>query len=619
MLLLLLPAGTVVWLGVRLIVQERQLELDRQRRQRVNAADQIVELLTERLSAAAQHLDAVDAPGDDAVTLVVKADRIETRPAIQLVYRPGLNIGEAETALQPGPGDDLEFRRNDLEGAAAVYRQLAGSGSPATRAMALVSLGRVLRKAGRPEQALRVYDDLARVRGARVDGVPAELAARRARCRVLDELKRTDALHKEAAALRAGLFAGTWEIDRGTFVQYADETAAWLDSDANVPPVQQALAEAVDQLWARRGTTGRTALRLSGVDFVLLWRTSGDETRALIAGPDFQRRHWFSAARSASADGTLQVGLASADGVVFRTAADAAARETFRRRSSESGLPWDVVVASSAVASTASSSELTILTGLILLVLLVIAGGYVIARAVSRELAVARLQSDFVASVSHEFRTPLTSLRQFTDLLHEAEDLTSVKRKQFYAAQARAADRLQRLVESLLDFKRMESGSYPYRRQGVRASSLVKQVVAGFRPEAGVRGFEIEFDDVEDERTIDGDADALSLALWNLLDNAVKYSGESRCVSVSLGGLNGSVEIGVRDRGIGVPAEEQREIFRQFVRGRDARIRGIKGTGIGLAMVRHIVHGHGGRITLDSAPGRGSTFTIVLPTAKGSA
>jgi two-component system phosphate regulon sensor histidine kinase PhoR len=161
----------------------------------------------------------------------------------------------------------------------------------------------------------------------------------------------------------------------------------------------------------------------------------------------------------------------------------------------------------------------------------------------------------------------------------------------------------------------MEAGSHPYERRMLPATALVDRVVEDFRPEAAIRGFEVEYDHPDDPRTIDADPDALSLALWNLLDNAVKYSGDSRRVSVSLAGLNGSIEISVRDRGLGVPPEEQREIFRQFVRGRDARIRGIKGTGIGLAMVQHIVHGHGGRVALESTPGNGSTFTIVLPAA----
>jgi signal transduction histidine kinase len=272
-----------------------------------------------------------------------------------------------------------------------------------------------------------------------------------------------------------------------------------------------------------------------------------------------------------------------------------------------------VLVSTSATSSIGSNRRLAILIGLGFLVLLVIAGGYVVGRAVSRELAVARLQSDFVASVSHEFRTPLTSLRQFTDLLNEADDLSPDKRRRFYAAQSRATERLQRLVESLLDFRRMEAGTHPYQRRRLPASPFVETVVDDFRAEAAERGFDVEYTRGGEERTIDADPDALSLALWNLLDNAVKYSGGSRRVSVSTSAQNGSVQISVRDRGIGVPPEEQQEIFRQFVRGREARDRGIKGTGIGLAMVQHIVQGHGGRVALESEPGAGSTFTIVLP------
>jgi signal transduction histidine kinase len=445
--------------------------------------------------------------------------------------------------------------------------------------------------------------------------VPAELVARRASCRILEDLKQTARLHDEATVLRAALLAGMWDIDRGTFTQYGDEIAAWLGSPAAVPPAQQAVAEAVEWLWERRGTAGRSAVRLAGVDLALLWKSSGNETVALVAGPAFQKREWFSAIRTTPADRDLRIGLASASGPVFGIVPDVNASPAFRRPSPQTGLPWDVTVSTGAAASIGEKRRLAILLGLGFLILLVIAGGYVMARAVSRELAVARLQSDFVASVSHEFRTPLTSLRQFTDLLGEADDLTPDKRRQFYAAQSRATERLQRLVESLLDFRRMEAGSHPYERRMLPATALVDRVVEDFRPEAAIRGFEVEYDHPDDPRTIDADPDALSLALWNLLDNAVKYSGDSRRVSVSLAGLNGSIEISVRDRGLGVPPEEQREIFRQFVRGRDARIRGIKGTGIGLAMVQHIVHGHGGRVALESTPGNGSTFTIVLPAA----
>lgn len=114
---------------------------------------------------------------------------------------------------------------------------------------------------------------------------------------------------------------------------------------------------------------------------------------------------------------------------------------------------------------------------------------------------------------------------------------------------------------------------------------------------------------------MDTDSEALSRAVWNLLDNAVKYSPNHRAVEVGLSRQDGSVRIAVRDHGLGIPAHEQRAIFTKFQRGEQARTQGIKGTGIGLAMVNEIVNAHHGRVDVESEPGKGGTFTIVLPAA----
>jgi signal transduction histidine kinase len=217
--------------------------------------------------------------------------------------------------------------------------------------------------------------------------------------------------------------------------------------------------------------------------------------------------------------------------------------------------------------------------------------------------------------VSHEFRTPLTSLRQFTDLLNDDPDLPASKRRTFYQAQARATERLRRLVESLLDFGRMEAGARPYRLERLSIAPLVRGIVEDFRRDGAPDGFIVEASISDDSGAVDVDPDALARAVWNLLDNAVKYSGASRKVSVNVGAQDGSVAISVRDRGLGILRHEQDEIFKKFVRGTASRVHGIKGTGIGLAMVRHIVEAQAGTVRVESAPGEGSTFTIVLPVA----
>jgi signal transduction histidine kinase len=231
-----------------------------------------------------------------------------------------------------------------------------------------------------------------------------------------------------------------------------------------------------------------------------------------------------------------------------------------------------------------------------------------------RELAVARLQTDFVSAVSHEFRTPLTSLRHVTELLEENDDVPRERRKAFYEALGRNTERLHRLVESLLDFARMESGRRAYDLRPVDAGALTSEVVAAFQKEVAPRGFTI---DLEIERTANvqtrADASSLTNALWNLLDNAVKYSPDRRLIRVSVHRHLAGVAMSVRDEGLGIPAHERKDIFFRFVRGEKASRLGIKGTGLGLAMVSHIVHAHGGTIELESEEGVGSTFTIALP------
>jgi signal transduction histidine kinase len=251
------------------------------------------------------------------------------------------------------------------------------------------------------------------------------------------------------------------------------------------------------------------------------------------------------------------------------------------------------------------------MAGLAALALLVITGTYLIGRAMSRELAIARLQSDFVSAVSHEFRTPLTSLTQFTEMLVENDSLPAETRRRYYQAQARATGRLSRLVESLLDFSRMEAGARPYRLEPLDAAELARAVVEEFRLEGAAKNFTIECD-AADGAMVHADREALSQALWNLLDNAVKYSGPSCIVRVNVE-HGREVTLRVRDRGPGIPASERKQVFRKFARGSAARAGNVRGTGIGLAMVRHIVEAHGGRVTVDAEPGSGSTFTIVLP------
>lgn len=621
----------LVWLGARLIEQDRALAHRQLRERTESAADRLIAGIELAVSSAERRLN-IDPPGadlrsdDDAVTISLRLDGIAVYPPSRLLYLPVVPSGPMEPAAVFMAGEALEFRGGDPTAAAAAYRALALSPSADVRAGALLRLARSLRKLGRADDALRAYADLARIPEARLAGLPADLVARRARCLVLNETTRFLELGQEARSLQADLVAARWPIDRGTFLAYSEQIDRWAGAAAPIPVDRHALSEASEWVWrqwtdSERGAfpaAGRRTLRFAGVGVTILWQTRGEHRIALVAGPGFQRREWFEKPQSALDARGLRVALTDADGRAVLGTLPTNAPAATLRSSEATHLPWTVFVGSADVVAdleAVATRRRLLLAGLAILVGFVMAGSYFIVRAVSREFAVAELQSDFVSAVSHEFRTPLTSLRQFTDLLNDDPDLPAAKRRTFYQAQARATERLRRLVESLLDFGRMEAGAALYRFERLPTPALVRGIVDDFRRDGAPEGFAIEAAISDDSRVVEVDPDAFARALWNLLDNAVKYSGTSRTVSVNVAARDASVAISVRDWGLGIPRHEQDAIFTKFVRGTASRAHGIKGTGIGLAMVRHIVAAHRGTVGVESGAGTGSTFTIVLPEA----
>ena len=621
--------AALAWMGARLLVQERALEGQRLQERREAVADRVVAALEQALLAEERRLagpgTADVAESDDVLVLAAGQDGIRISPPKAVLFYPVAPPGRDAPAELYSRAERLEFAERDHAGAIAALRPLAASSDPDIKAGAQLRLARNLRKAGRPDEALEVFARLSDSTGT-VSGLPAGVVGRSARCLLLEELGRQDALRAEALELRDGLANGRWTLDREAYLHFSGQAARWLSQAVPIDEGREALAEGVCWLWdtlhAERSVQpdswGRRSLRFHGLAVTVLWRASGENAAALVAGPRYQQRRWFDPVLTASDFSGVRVSLSERGGGAIYGVAPAIDVPVAQRSASVTALPWDVSVTSADPDATlggfAQRRQLMILS-LALVILSVIAASYFAGRAVSRELAAATLQSDFVSAVSHEFRTPLTSMKQFTDMLVEDDNLPAEDRREFYRAQERATRRLSRLVESLLDFGRMEAGARPYRLQPFDAAEFVRTVVEEFRQEGGCKGFTIECAVPETAVPIDGDREALVQALWNLLDNAVKYSGDSRTVRVEAEDGD-NVSIRVRDQGLGISPAEQRTIFDKFARGSSAVQAGIRGTGIGLAMVRHIVDAHGGRVTAESQPGRGSTFTIELPAGR---
>ncbi len=244
---------------------------------------------------------------------------------------------------------------------------------------------------------------------------------------------------------------------------------------------------------------------------------------------------------------------------------------------------------------------------------LVLAGGIALTyRNVTKEMALARLKSDFVSNVSHELRTPLSLIRLYAETLEMGRLTSPDKYQEYYRIIRKESERLTALINNILDFSRIEAGRKEYDFRETDMSELVHNTLDSYRYQLEQSGFQFEekIDDVPPMRV---DREAMARSLLNLVNNALKYSQDRKYIGVNLYRDNGSVKLEVVDQGIGIPHQEQQKIFEKFYRVGDPLVHNTKGSGLGLSLVRHIVQAHGGEVSVDSAPGQGSKFTIVLP------
>jgi two-component system phosphate regulon sensor histidine kinase PhoR len=254
--------------------------------------------------------------------------------------------------------------------------------------------------------------------------------------------------------------------------------------------------------------------------------------------------------------------------------------------------------------------------GLILaLVATTIIGTAATVAVIYRESRVARLQTDFVNKVSHDLRTPLTSIRMFVETLQMGRLPDRTRQEEAFEILAAETERLSALINRLLDWARMESGRRRYDLKPARVGDLVDDALAAFEPQLLAQPAEVTREVPEGLPLVKVDHDAIVGALLDLLQNAHKYTGPDKRIVVSATAQGATVLVSVTDNGPGIPKPEQKRIFEKFYRAQDPLHRTIEGSGLGLAMVKHIVKAHGGGVGVHSSPGEGATFTIALPAA----
>ena len=237
-------------------------------------------------------------------------------------------------------------------------------------------------------------------------------------------------------------------------------------------------------------------------------------------------------------------------------------------------------------------------------------------RLVRRQTALTQLRNDLVANVTHELKTPLASMRLLVDTLLNSQPLHEQTAREYLQLIAQENLRLSRLIDNFLTFSRMERNKYAFGFKEVPATAIVEGAITAVRERFNAPGCQFETHIAPELPSVVADADALVTAVVNLLDNAYKYSGEEKQITLSASAENGSVCFAVKDNGIGLSPRDTKRIFKRFFQVDQRLSRSGGGCGLGLSIVKFIVTAHHGNVRVESQPGRGSTFTISLPRAE---
>ena len=637
----LLPVVVLVALTLQIVRQEREL---RQKR----IADEHRRLVTEIGRDLAAHLDRI--ARQETSALVAQPDRFSRRdylnPEIVLIAK----IHDTRLVLpwESGPrsaeelqlesdsefsrllrqAESAEFSAKDPSLAAERYRRAAAvAGFPVQEGYARLQRARALSKAGRKRESLAEYGHVLALAPEVVDeyGVPLSLYA------VAPLL---DAGSEYAGALeRIGRQIGskTWLSPAGVYLMkdlleriissspeaagasvragaeeqlgkilarlQAVEQALSLKEDfprLGLEPVLRPNMRGDEPLWVSYGEkpwlVGRSPLLAEGGHFLLAVNFQGLSTTIAEEGdllPD--PNAGFTLMTGSSPDGT-------ALGPPFQgvsVAIGPGARETLSKQGSLQRLFYFLALA--------------------VVLSVTLFGAYLLWRDVRREVQMAEMRSQFVSSVSHELKTPLTAIRMFAETLRLGRSKDPAAHAEYLDTIVNESERLTRLLNNVLDFSKIEQGQRTYHPAPDSLPEIVRAAVRAMEYPLKQQGFELDLRLDEELPQARVDRDAIEQAVLNLLSNAMKYSGDSRTIGLEVLREGDRGVIRVIDKGLGIDPKEQARIFEKFYRVPTRENQSLPGTGLGLSLVAHIAKAHGGSVRVESAPGQGSTFSIVLP------
>ena len=634
LLALILPSAVLVGLGLRMIAQERVAAEARVAAELGTTVRQIGRELLSRLeNIKREEIEAITSGSrrlraglyvDPAVRLIARLE--EGRVVLpwegneaQVVRR---QLGEVAFATWMRQGERAEFRRRDSRTAIESYgRALEVARHPAQSAHARLALARVLAGAGRREESWGQY--------RQVIAIPLT---------VTDEHGVPMALYAAARLLDARLDQRGIQEQLG--IRIADH--GWMAPvtlhmvHALLDTLVQTAADSSMQNTARDMRTRVSDAFPATEMAVTLQRdfpTLGLQYPVLSAGAAASRwiplgaGTWLVSTAS-SAEGPLEVVIAVDAQAVIAPLRDSGiwpARQVGEVRARAGGegegqllgaaLPGlEVVFPSPVGGSNVAALQRTLYAVALFLVLsITFFGAFLVWRDVRRELRLADLRSQFVSSVSHELKTPLTSIRMFAEIMQTKDPPDPRMQADYLGTIVGESERLTRLLNNVLDLSKIEQDQMIYRPRPTSLTEVTHRAVQAMEYPLEQEGFTLHVDCPDELTLVSVDPDALEQAILNLLTNAIKYSGESREIDLRLRAEDGHAVIEVIDRGTGIAPQELERLTEKFYRVPTAENQRVPGTGLGLTLVDHLGKAHGGELRIRSVVDEGSTFGIWLP------
>jgi signal transduction histidine kinase len=560
-------------------------------------------------------------------------------------------------------GEQLEFQDKNLDQALSLYSQvLKEAPDTQTEAEALIRIARIQRKSGRLSSALETFrtisTDFDRVRSG--TGPPLGLAARLETGALARDLEENEEALDVLFSLFDEMLNGRWELTKGEFEFAVQRTKELIEAvlsqgtaDIDLPSSQEKYNALESRERAERLRTERYQLFQDEAHRVLGQQSSesnegpsrrkmrfsleaGQETFLVSLIPPVSLeagdlRTWgmildagqlretliVDGLRALEPDDNKGWTLKDRQGALLAASSPPPAGTLTVEAGFKEGFPdWTLQFYQSDLPLTEVllTSRRGVYFAMFLLIAGILAFGLVLTlRSVTREVELSRMKSDFVSTVSHEFKSPLTSIRQVAEMLESGRVPSEERKQRYYEALLEQSERLSLLTDNVLSFARLEEGKREFNFGEVDTSAFLAEVLSPIRERVRHEGFEVELEVEEPLPPLTADRGALSQVVSNLVDNAVKYSGASRKVLVEAADRGGRFMLAVTDFGLGIPKKEQPKVFDRFFRGGEELSRTVKGSGLGLTLVKQIVEAHGGTVRLESEPGKGSRFTVSLP------